>query len=253
MASRHRPKRADYYLPRFASAASGGRYSRWHWPALFVTGSWFLYRKMWGWAFIYLIGLPILTSILFIVLAGTTSTSTFAWLTSLWILLVLATPPLVANRLYFGHCRNLIEGAKERFSDRSRQLAYLASKGGTSGGIALTVVAGLTCPRSSRLALCRYREARFIRRARVSEAVAVADGVAKEVGSFYEANGSFPTDFSAIRDSAGTSKYLISIELNRVNGVIAFYTRPERDSTIAFTLTPSAGPDKHISWKCALR
>jgi type II secretory pathway pseudopilin PulG len=247
------PKNADYYLPKFAAAESGDYY-RWHWPAFFVTGYWLLYRKMWGWSLMYLIVIPIVGSLLLGVLgaiAGPKSNVT-AFLPLVWFLFILIAPPLVANQLYYSHCRNLIARTRQRFPDRARQLSYLDAKGGTSA-IAIIIILVLAIAIVgilAAIALPAYQD--YTRRAKVSEAVVGARAVATAVGKFYEANGRLPPDLDAIRGTVSTSKYLTSIELNHTNGVIDFEAQPDPRVTVPLTLTPSVGPDKHIAWKCAV-
>jgi hypothetical protein len=41
------PKNQDYYLKQFSQFDTNGGSISWHWPALFATFFWLIYRKMW--------------------------------------------------------------------------------------------------------------------------------------------------------------------------------------------------------------
>jgi hypothetical protein len=86
----------DYYRHQFAKFGSVNRPSftiSWHWPSFFAFFFWALYRKMWMWAGINLVGglilmLMIKPGIIFLVWA-------LFW-------------PFTANYLYFRHARNQV-------------------------------------------------------------------------------------------------------------------------------------------------
>ena len=62
------PYNKSYYLRAFEKIrASGG--NSWHWPAMFATSVWLLYRKMWLFGFLYLFVLPIAHTILSVIIA----------------------------------------------------------------------------------------------------------------------------------------------------------------------------------------
>src|SRR5688572_721218 len=47
-------KNTDYFLPKFEDFDNGGSRVGWNWPAFFITGPYFLYRKMWLAGFLYI-------------------------------------------------------------------------------------------------------------------------------------------------------------------------------------------------------
>ncbi|OEU68743.1 MAG: hypothetical protein BA863_04000 [Desulfovibrio sp. S3730MH75] len=79
-------KKFDKYKGRFVAT--------WNWPVLFVSFSWFLYRKMYMWAAISL------------VLSCIPAVGVVWWVGG----------PVVANHLYYSHCKKRISGFKEDFS-----------------------------------------------------------------------------------------------------------------------------------------
>lgn len=116
-------KNRIYYLTTFESFDSRGRglWASWNWPAFFVSGTWALYRKMYGWCFADLIvhilatildktGSPALSFIVYLV-----SSSAFA---------------ILANSLYHNNIRTKIAEAQFTVNEESKLLEYLRYKGG---------------------------------------------------------------------------------------------------------------------------
>ena len=119
---------ADHYEPRFkrmGSVRSPVFRFGWHWPAFFAFFFWALYRKMWAWAAINLLGA------LFLVF--------FTPPTALWMIYSLVWP-LTAHYLYYRHVGNHIR--KVRSLSREDRSQYIADKGGVSRGAMWLGVAG---------------------------------------------------------------------------------------------------------------
>ena len=113
----------NYYLAKFESfdKQGVGLKPSWNWSALFATGVWALYRKMYGWFFIWW-GLVSLSSILeksgsvvLSVLSVVVSTIVFA---------------VYANSLYYNKVKEEIAEAQLNTSDESKLFGYLKRKGG---------------------------------------------------------------------------------------------------------------------------
>lgn len=137
----------NYYLDRFfqldrqrKAAAS------WHWPAMFATLFWLVYRKMWLNSFLYFVLAFLVPIPIAVVLAGmfgqTAGVTIGASALVFWIG-TLVLPAMYANPIYFRHCRKKIVAVTAASPDLTRQLADLARQGGTSSAAALFVVAWL--------------------------------------------------------------------------------------------------------------
>ena len=129
------PKNQGYYLHHFSRFDSKGKVSAsWHWPAFFVTFSWFLYRKMWLNALIYFFLLG-LVNILY-VFAETAEKSGGTIIYKVYLLLyfvgIVILPPMYANALYYKHCKKKISETSASSHDLQSRLSELSEKGRTS-------------------------------------------------------------------------------------------------------------------------
>src|SRR4030067_3692978 len=129
------PKNQGYYLHHFSRFDSTGKGSAsWHWPAFFVTFSWFLYRKMWLNALIYFFLLG-LVNILY-VFAETAEKSGGTIIYKVYFLLyfvgIVILPPMYANALYYKHCKKKISETSASSHDLQSRLSELSEKGRTS-------------------------------------------------------------------------------------------------------------------------
>ena len=123
----------DYYrhqFQRFGSVRNPTYRLSWNWPAFFFFFFWALYRKMWLWAIVYLLGG---TALMMFLQPGPVSLVwLFAW-------------PLAANYIYF---RRAILNAKAAMQQPELEAAHL-NKGGVSkravwAGLMLAVVISIT-------------------------------------------------------------------------------------------------------------
>ena len=117
-------KNAVYYLERFARIAlrGGGLIHSWNWAAFFFTGLWALYRKLYGWFFVFL-GLAMVSGI--VEKAGA-PTAAAAILLGASILC-----GVYANALYYNKANRRIERATTAFSgDQAKAVTFLRAEGG---------------------------------------------------------------------------------------------------------------------------
>ena len=144
------PRNQDYYLGEFAKihAAGGGIQASWHWPAFFVTGYWLLYRKMWGWAFVYFLFTLGAEGLVSLVDGVATKPQIVVLIGVLFISYVVV--PLYANSLYYQRFASFVSKQRSPSAHRSRQLARLEVFGATSrvaafvaGSAAATAIVGI--------------------------------------------------------------------------------------------------------------
>ena len=133
------PKAQDHYLQRFREmAAAGGTFQvNWHWPSLFHTGLWLLYRKAWLAAVLYMVLIYALSSAVEWVSMVTDVGGILA--VGFALLATLAVPPLSAHWIYFRKCRSLVDNTVPGES-RQQHLERLARQGGTTWTAVIAVV-----------------------------------------------------------------------------------------------------------------
>ena len=128
-------KNQDGYLRQFARFDREGRISvSWHWPAFVVTFGWLIYRKMWGFAVIYVFlryAAPIAIEKAVGVAGETGDVILGSALSVLYVALFLM-PPMYANALYYFHCKMKISNTIESRDEIQAQVTALSKKGGTS-------------------------------------------------------------------------------------------------------------------------
>ncbi len=119
------------YLEQFEKfRIGGGGYAfTWHWPAFLVPFYWALYRKLWGWAALFLV-VDILAAIFIPFFSGTITHVGSA---------------VVANYLYFRHVKRKVEAIRATSTDDVTAVERMNREGGTSilavwAGIALLLL-----------------------------------------------------------------------------------------------------------------
>lgn len=244
-----------YYLRHFKRFdAEGGAGISWHWPALFLTFFWLLYRKMWLNALIYLI-LPYVIMVPIGISSGLAGDSSGAVLSVAYLLYffaILLLPPMYANAVYYRHCRKKIDEVASSEKDLSSQLGKLYAKGGTSYAGLVAAVLLLLVPVVgilAAIALPAYQD--YTTRARLSEAVDVGNAAARSVADFYNRYQQVPTNLASAGFTAPLPPSVRGLHLDRGNGdlTITLATAPVEGKTVL--LSPSVGADKQISWSCS--
>jgi len=270
------PNKQDYYLRHFSQFDSNGEIGvSWNWPAFFVTFYWFLYRKMWRYAFLYFIfpyfTLMIISIALMIIGLAGESSEKFVILTIAIILLtyiacVLILIPMYSNALYYLHCKKKIRYASSSSHDSLRQLVELSVRGGTSkvalivGGVlgsylGLGIIASISIP--------QYQD--YVTRSKIIEGFNLAEVVKVATAETYQRLGYIPAD----NNLAEPNKYGLSSATN-INGryvtsVTVSAPSVNGDATITIqynnqvgvgvpqnallVLTAYAGPNG-ITWTC---
>lgn len=117
-------KNRMYYLTKFDEfdqQAPTKLHASWNWAALFFGGIWALYRKMYGWFFVFL-------GVTFI--AGIIEKAGFPVLGPFLLLVPWIAFTILADSLYHGNVNKKIAAAKRSISDSSQLLEFLRHKGG---------------------------------------------------------------------------------------------------------------------------
>ncbi len=246
------PKNQDKYLHYFLGADRLGRAPvSWHWPALFVTLSWLLYRKMWLAALVYFL-LPYLVLIpLSIAAAAMGSASNFAaYAYVIFIAALFIVPSMYAKAAYYKHCKRKIAQVQKGTSDPQRQLGELTGRGGTSNIVLILVlifgsifVIGMVAA----IALPAYQD--YTVRAKVSEAVMTGRSAAIAVESFYSQNRRIPATLEETGFSARKVTFIRDVGVNPQNGVVSVTLAGFPIEGKALLMVPSEA-NGAITWKC---
>jgi len=121
-------KNADYYIAKWKIMAASGSKISWNWAAFFFTSLWFGYRKMYLYAFVYIL----LNTLSFIPIYGF-----FIWL-FLWI-----GVGMFGNYLYAKKTYETLFVLKQAYRQEQEFKSMVAKEGGTSifGVIVVIVMA----------------------------------------------------------------------------------------------------------------
>ena len=251
------PKNQDYYLSQFARFDEAGKARvTWHWPALFVTFYWLLYRKMWLNAFLYFVAPYVIMIPVGIVaaIAGTSGggDSILAVGNLLFLGAVFLLPPLFANALYYRHCKKKIAEVRASTGEVQRQLGELSGKGGTSGVIIIFILAfvfiailGILAA----IAIPAYQD--YTTRARTVEGTSVGKSAADAVANYYYSHQVVPSSLSQAGYVPSPSQAIRSVEVNGDSGVVSVIMAGPPIEGKALLLIPSIGANNQIVWKCA--
>ncbi|WP_211444186.1 pilin [Collimonas humicola] len=241
-------------MSRFSSFDDAGKSSpSWHWPALFVPFYWFLYRKMWRNALIYLAA-PYFVTIFLLVTGAASGKSDGMFLGIGFIVLALACrliPAIFANALYYAHCKKKIAQIKATRHSVERQLGELSGKGGTSGvflfvlliGIFIAVVGILAA-----IAIPAYQD--YTTRARVAAATEFGLKVTQSVSNYYIEHKQIPTDLAQAGFVDALPRSVKEININGSNGVISVVMAIVPIAGKTLSLVPSLDAGNHITWRC---
>ncbi|WP_158229223.1 DUF2628 domain-containing protein [Collimonas sp. PA-H2] len=248
------PKNQDYYLSKFAAFDDAGKSGpSWHWPALFVPFYWFLYRKMWRNALIFL-ATPYFVTIFLLMTGAATGKSGGAVLGIGFVLLALACrliPAIFANALYYAHCKKKIAEIKASRHSVERQLGELSGKGGTSGvflfvlliGIFIAVVGILAA-----IAIPAYQD--YTTRARVAVAAEIGQKATRSVASYYSEHKQVPSDLAQAGFVETLPKSVKEIDIDKSNGVVSVVMAGGIIEGKILNLVPSLDAANHIKWRC---
>ena len=247
------PRHRARYLRRFeALSRPGARRLGRHWPAFLATSYWLLYRKMWGWAAVYLLAFPLLALCDGLIASASGPFQiTLDGFGATLLAAYLVLPCLVADWLYLRHCNRLVRTVG-RGLPRRKFVARLAARGGTSSAAAAVagvgsgfVVVGVLAG----LGLSVYAD--YDKREKVVEALKIGAGARAAVTAFVNRHGTIPSGF----DEAGFKlpplpRYVSRLDLDPRTGAIEIDAELSKAEGGAIYLVPQADAAKRIVWVC---
>jgi len=247
------PKNQDYYLSHFARFDRHGKAgASWHWPAFFVSFYWFLYRKMWLNALIYLF-LPYFIMIPLGIAAATGKSADLVMDIGyvLVLIAIFVLPPIYANALYYKHCKKKIVEARSSSRNLQRQLGELSGKGGTSNVVLIFVIVfafivfiGIFAA----IALPAYQD--YTTRARLAEAVTVGRNAADSVTDYYNQYQEIPSSLEQTSFSTPIPRSVRELSVDSKNGTVIVTMASSPISGKTFLLVPFLNENKQIIWRC---
>lgn len=242
--------RAERYLPRFLAREQGERGAMgWHWPALFATFGWLLYRKMYGLALAYAAIAFLLAPIVAPLLIGALK-EVGSLLALLIYLGLLVLPALFADALYHRHCRRIIDMTQRYQPDQERQLEQIRLSGGPGAAwlipvllaFAIIPVLGILAA----IALPAYQD--YVARAKTSSAYSQMLKASRAVSVHYTEQGRLPANLEDAGFVAEASDQRGDIRLDN-DGVISTTIRVGNQEK-SLQLRPALVSEGQLEWRC---
>ena len=233
-------KRPDYYLPIFSRFDTQGVGISWNWPAFFISLWWLLYRKMWGWAFLYWVVSAILGSL----------AAAFPLLLVVYLGVLFVAFPMYANALYYRHVNKKIAKVNRYSEDKERRLRILASEGGAGGAVLIvllvivfTAIIGIFAA----IAIPAYQH--YMVRASLVSAISYGTNATSAVSAYYSMNSKVPNSLGDAGFVAPLPESVKAIHLNDKGVVsITLNISPVKDKDLLFV--PSLDDNQEIQWRC---
>jgi hypothetical protein len=215
-------KGADYYLPRMQAIAAGGS-ARWHWPALFVTWYWLLYRKQWGLSFLYLLSPYLLIALVAMAgaMLGDSGEVVAAVLAIVAVAAYIFVPPLFANHWYYRKGTKVMAAMRTSTPSREAYLGALAARGGTSSSIPIVVVVFVfiaVIGILAAVAIPAYQD--YTKRAKVMEGVMHGRATATAVLEHWRATKGIPPSADGLPGAPGLPATVGKVEIDGTNGAV---------------------------------
>ena len=247
-------KKAGYYVPLFYRFDQGSSRTSWNWPAFFVTFFWLLYRRMYGLAVGYLLGLPFALAVVLVALIalfGQTVGAALYYIVTLAVSFVVI--PIFANAIYHWHVKQRID---KLAADAPSQDALLQRVIGQSATAGVPVIIGVACLWAvfilgvlAAIAIPAYQD--YVIRSQVVMGINLAAPVKTAVAEAHAASSSWPADLQSLElDAMPDDKYVSAIEVT--DGTILIRYGNAAHVKIAgrtLSLHPADGADG-VEWTC---
>lgn len=246
------PKNEDYYVAEFINFDEQGRAGiSWNWAAFLVSMYWLLYRKMWLWAGIAMIVPTLLVTLGLLILVMLNQTAGIAVLVAV-VLALGFVPPLIANALYYRHCRNTIAAVQARQPDYLLQLEELEQRGGVAskGILALGILVAVIVPRLVQAVVTPAYD-NINGRASVDIALEYEQEAASAIGKYYRQHHEVPPSLAAAGFDAQPPEDVSDLHLDTANGQLELrFGIGGRLTGTRLLLSPTANARYEVSWRC---
>jgi type IV pilus assembly protein PilA len=247
-------KNTDYFLPRFEAFDNGNSRVGWNWPAFFITGPYFLYRKMWLAGFLYVF-YPLILAMPLAFAAAAMPASAGA-IFGLGLLLYFASwivLPMYANSFYWSKVNKLIdELPRSVASQPDKRERRLERNGGTSivvplivflfGGVSgLGILAAISIP--------AYQD--FTIRSQVVEGLNLASDAKMAVAEHFAERNAWPANSAEASFDGSSGKYVDSIDIDQGSIIITYGAEAnEKLKGGRLALVPGVRSNGDVVWVC---
>lgn len=251
------PTNRSYYRPKFDRFEAGQGSASWNWPAFFVTIFWMLYRRMYAYALVVWLVLPVVFVIVAAIVGGIsgnpeTYVSTYYFL---WAVVGFIFIPMYANRLYYRHATKKIARAKAMYSSSEDQVREVYRTGGTGGaGLIVAVIlvgVGLIGVLAA-IAIPAYQD--YTIRAQVSEGLSLSAGAKAAVVEYVENNQAFPMgnrEAGLMPANEINGNYVNSVRVDEGQVVVTYGNNAHTViQGMTLYLIPDASDYPNIYWTC---
>ena len=193
-------RNAERYLGRFKRIEEAGGWAPgWNMAAFLHSTGWFCYRRMYGWAVLNFLGLPLLIAgfagILSLLPRDVRSGQPYVlWMIPVYIVIMFALVPVFADSLYYRSLKKQLDRAGERSGETA---ARGPSTGSTYGALAFGIAWLLLI--GSVLSVVNAAYADYTVRAKVSVALAVGSAMRGTIAEFHEREKRLPTQAEAVK------------------------------------------------------
>jgi type IV pilus assembly protein PilA len=244
----------DYFVPRFERFDGGGSRAGWNWPAFFITGPYFLYRKMWLAGFLYLF-YPLILMIPLGIFAALMPNSAGA-IMGLGALLYFASwivLPMYANSFYWAKINKLIDNLPRNIASQpEKRERRLESNGGTSIVVPLVVFlfgGVLGTGMMAAISIPAYQD--YTIRSQITEGLGLASEAKGDVAEYYAQNQAWPVNGAAAGFSGTSGKYTETVEIDQGSVIITYGAGANtklKDGRLA--LVPGVTLNGDVVWVC---
>jgi type IV pilus assembly protein PilA len=247
-------KSTDYFLPKFENFDNGGSRVGWNWPAFFITGPYFLYRKMWLPGFLYIFWPWILMIPLAIVAAlmpksaGAIVGVGFLLYFASWIVL-----PMYANSLYWSKINKLIDNLPRSIANQpEKRERRLENNGGTNFVVPLIVFLFGGLFGSGMLAaisIPAYQD--YTIRSQITEGLNLASGAKAAVAQYHARRNQWPANGTEAGFRALSGKYTETIEIDQGSIIITYGAGAnQKIAGGRLALVPGLDASGDVVWVC---
>lgn len=244
----------DYFLPKFESFDAGGSRVGWNWPAFFITGPYFLYRKMWLAGFLYIFYPWILMLPLGIAAALMPASAESIVIAGVllyfasWIVL-----PMYANSFYWSKINRLIADIPRNIATQpEKRVRRLEGNGGTSIVVPLIVFlfgglfgAGMLAA----ISIPAYQD--YTIRSQVVEGLSLAAGAKAAVAEYHAQHDAWPANGEEAGFDGAAGKYTESVDIDQGSIIITYGAAAnEKLKGGRVALVPGVRANGDVAWVC---